>query len=58
VVINPTAEWTIDPGRLQSKSGNTPFAGRTVEGRVEMTVCEGRIVYEAGTRKTEGGVHR
>jgi dihydroorotase len=58
VVIDPSAEWTIDPSRLQSKSRNTPFAGRTVEGRVEMTVCEGRIVYEAGTRKTEGEVHR
>jgi dihydroorotase len=48
VVVDPAALWTIDPTRLRSKSRNTPFAGRPVEGRVEMTVCEGRVVYVAG----------
>jgi dihydroorotase len=46
VLVDPTARWTIDPARLFTKSRNTPFAGRTVEGRVAMTVCEGRIVHE------------
>jgi dihydroorotase len=46
VLVDPTARWTIDPARLRSKSKNTPFLGRTVEGRIEMTVCEGRIVHE------------
>jgi dihydroorotase len=46
VLVDPAARWTIDPARLFTKSRNTPFAGRTVEGRVAMTVCEGRIVYE------------
>jgi dihydroorotase len=41
--------WTIDPARLWSKSRNTPFAGRPVQGRVEMTVCEGRIVHESAS---------
>jgi len=49
VLVDPTARWTVDPARLRSKSHNTPFAGHTVEGRVEMTVCEGRVVFdEAG----------
>ena len=47
VLLDPAATWTIDPARLLTKSRNTPFAGRTVQGRVEMTVCEGRIVHEA-----------
>src|SRR5580700_8667392 len=47
VLVDPAATWTIDPARLLTKSRNTPFAGRTVQGRVEMTVCEGRIVHEA-----------
>ncbi|MGH7271703.1 MAG: amidohydrolase family protein, partial [Polyangiaceae bacterium] len=47
VLVDPRAKWTIDPARLRSKSQNTPFAGRAVEGRIAMTVCAGRIVYEA-----------
>jgi dihydroorotase len=46
VLVDPHARWTIDPARLRSKSRNTPFAGRAVEGRVAMTVCEGAVVYE------------
>ncbi len=46
VLVDPKARWTIDPSRLRSRSKNTPFIGRSVEGRVEMTVCEGRTVHE------------
>jgi dihydroorotase len=46
VLVDPRARWTIDPAKLFTKSRNTPFAGRTVEGRVVMTLCEGRIVHE------------
>lgn len=47
VLVDPKARWTIDPARLHTKSRNTPFAGRAVEGRVAMTVCDGRVVHEA-----------
>jgi dihydroorotase len=47
VLVDPRATWTIDPARLRTKSRNTPFAGRRVEGRVLMTVCEGRVVHDA-----------
>jgi dihydroorotase len=46
VLVDPRARWTIDPARLRTKSRNTPFAGKEVEGRVAMTVCEGRVVHE------------
>jgi dihydroorotase len=46
VLLDPRARWTVEPGALKTKSFNTPFAGRSVEGRIAMTVCEGRIVYE------------
>ncbi|MGO9836126.1 MAG: dihydroorotase [Polyangiaceae bacterium] len=45
VLVDPTARWTVDPARFRSKSRNTPFTGHAVEGRVEMTVCEGRVVH-------------
>jgi dihydroorotase len=44
VLVDPNARYTIDPARLQTKSRNTPFSGCHVQGRVSMTVCEGRIV--------------
>jgi dihydroorotase len=47
VMIDPKAQWTIDPAKLKTKSRNTPFSGRTVTGRVALTMCEGRIVHEA-----------
>ncbi len=46
VLVDPEARWKIDPARLRTKSQNTPFSGRTVQGRILMTVCEGRIVHE------------
>lgn len=46
VLVDPAARWTIDPAKLKSKSRNTPFAGRAVHGRVELTMCEGRIVHD------------
>jgi dihydroorotase len=46
VLVDPAASFTIEAARLKSKSKNTPFLGRIVQGRVLMTVCEGRSVYE------------
>ena len=51
VLVDPAARWTIDPAKLRTKSRNTPFAGKAVEGRVLMTVCEGRVAFDA----TESG---
>jgi dihydroorotase len=50
VMIDPLARWVIDPAQLKTKSKNTPFSGRTVTGRVAMTMCEGRIVHQAEPR--------
>ncbi|MGQ9557608.1 MAG: dihydroorotase [Desulfurispora sp.] len=46
-VFDPAAVWVVDPDRLASKSRNTPFAGRRLQGRVTMTIVEGRVVYSA-----------
>ncbi|MCL1864079.1 MAG: dihydroorotase [Defluviitaleaceae bacterium] len=45
-IINPTVVHEINKNRFRSKSKNTPFHGRTVTGRVEYTILEGRIVYQ------------
>ena len=44
VVFDPSAEWIVVPGRLASKSRNTPYAGRTLRGRVRHTLLAGTPV--------------
>ncbi len=45
-VIDPAAEWTVEPGAFLSKSANTPFGGWDLRGRARYTVVEGRVVWE------------
>ena len=40
-VFDPTQEWTVDAGSMQSRSRNTPYAGRRVRGRVRHTILDG-----------------
>ena len=45
VVLNPEDSWTVDKDGLESKSRNTPFAGKRLPGTIAMTIHEGGIVY-------------
>ena len=45
-IFDPNETWTVDPERFASKGRNTPFAGKTLTGRVKYTIVGGRIVYE------------
>ena len=45
VLLNPDAEWTVNPDEFASMGKNTPLAGRTLRGQVVGTVCEGRVVH-------------
>jgi dihydroorotase len=47
VIIDPQAQWEVDPGKFRSKSRNTPFAGWKVKGLVLTTFVGGRPVFEA-----------
>jgi dihydroorotase len=42
-IIDPAAEWTIDPSRFRSKSRNTPFAGWSVRGRAHLVITDGEV---------------
>ena len=41
-LVDPAARWTVDPHALASKSTNTPYAARTLPGRVVATFLKGR----------------
>jgi dihydroorotase len=43
-VIDPGATWTVDPAASASRSRNTPYAGRTLTGRVRHTILRGEPV--------------
>jgi len=45
VLIDENEEWVVDPDKLHGKSRNTPFKGMTLQGKVKVTVCGGRVVY-------------
>ena len=46
MIFDPDEEWTIDPEQFASKARNTPFAGRTVKGRVKYTISKGKVIYK------------
>ena len=46
VVFDPAAEWDVRPEAFFSRSRNTPFAGRQLRGRADLTVVRGEIVFE------------
>ena len=47
-VIDPSATWTVDPQQLASRSRNTPYAGRTLTGKVRHTLLFGEPVVIDG----------
>ena len=44
-VFDPNRGWQVNADDLASKSKNTPFDGRLVQGVVLRTVIDGRTVY-------------
>ena len=45
-IFDPDEEWTVDPEQFVSKARNTPFAGRTVKGKVKYTIVKGEVIYQ------------
>jgi dihydroorotase len=46
VILDPETEYRIDAERFLSRGRNTPFHGRKVKGKVLVTICGGKIVYQ------------
>ena len=45
MLFDPEAEWEAGAEGWESRSDNSCFAGRTLRGRVLMTVAAGRVAY-------------
>jgi len=44
VIFDLNEKWTAD--RFYSKSSNTPFLGKELNGKIKYTICNGKIAYE------------
>jgi dihydroorotase len=42
-IIDPDVAWTVRPDEFRSKSCNTPFGGRTLQGRAETVIVGGKV---------------
>jgi dihydroorotase len=49
-IIDPNAEWTIDPAQFRSKSRNCPFAGWQVRGRADTVLVGGVVKFDRGAQ--------
>ena len=54
-LVDPQAMWTVEPSGLASRSRNTPYAGRTLPGRVVHVVKDGRPTVVDGAVCWDGG---
>lgn len=48
VVFDPAEEWVV-PRHGVSRSSNTPWAGKTLTGRVQLTMLNGIVTYQKAT---------
>jgi len=48
VVFDPKIDWVVDVKKLESKSKNTPFIGKRLNGIVTLAIIGGKIKYENG----------
>jgi dihydroorotase len=44
-VIDPEEKYVLDCTSFRSRSRNCPFHGRAMQGRIVMTLAEGRVVF-------------
>lgn len=49
VIFDPDRAWVVDADKFRSKSKNSPFDGRPIQGQVWRTVIDGRLVYDHDT---------
>jgi len=45
-VLDPAAQWTVEPAAFHSKCRNTPFAGRALSGRAVLTLVAGKTAHD------------
>lgn len=47
-ILDPDVRWSLDPARMVTPAGWSPYAGRSVRGRVTHVMSRGELVYAGG----------
>ncbi|HXM37910.1 MAG TPA: allantoinase AllB [Gemmatimonadales bacterium] len=47
-LVDPDRSWTFEPSQLETRSGISPYLGRTFRGAVVRTIVRGRSVFADG----------
>jgi dihydroorotase len=45
-VIDPETTWTVSRETIFSKSINTPFYNKKLQGRAVLTICDGKVAFD------------
>jgi len=56
VIADTGANWKVDPEKFKSRGKCSPFAGRTLRGKILMTLNAGRIVFGGDGASKGGGI--
>lgn len=54
ILFDPKEPWTVEPESFLSQGHNTPFAGKTLRGKVKFTMVGGKPVYQALPNREKG----
>lgn len=58
VIFDPEAKWIVASDDLLYKKKWSPFIGKEIRGRVDMTIVCGEVVYQNGAIISQGGQGR
>ena len=58
VLLDVRQKWTLEPAALETRSGQSPYLGRTFRGLIHATLVRGRIVYRDGRSVADPGYGR
>lgn len=51
VIFDPATEWIVDASKFFTKGRHTPYQGMKLTGKVEMTLVDGKVVFNKGKIK-------
>ena len=43
IIFDPNEFWRVE--KFESKSQNSPFAGKMMLGKIKKTICNGKVIY-------------
>lgn len=55
VLVDPDEQWVVEPATLHNRHRRSPFAGRTLRGRVRATFVRGACVYDVDEGPSAAG---